>query len=77
LDGNKSPNTHVFVHTTLYVFAALRTICAADRKLAISLYRVTQRTAALAVLACIYTCFVRFHKFVVHGQQDIPAGHVR
>jgi hypothetical protein len=54
--------THTYVQFPRYVFAALREICTAERELAISLYRVTQRTAALAVLASIYKCFVRFHE---------------
>lgn len=75
--GKILPNTHVRYTSTLHFKYSLRTVCAADRELAISLYRVTQRTAALAVLAFIYMRFGRFHDFVVHRQPDIPAGHVR
>jgi len=78
LYGRKLANIHVRCMSTLHtVFAGLHAICAADRKLAISLHHVTHRTSALAVLAFIYLCFVRFHESVVHGQQDIPTGHVR
>ena len=69
--------THRYGICPHYTLSSLHAICGADRELAISLFRVTHRTAALVVLACICLCFVGFHDLVVHGQQDMPACHVR